>query len=459
LGIREYARVIARGWIIVLALLVVGLGAAAAVILVTPSQYRTEATIFVSVPTSEGQSGSELSAAFATAESRIASYISLATTDSVLRPVIEQLDLDSTVAELAENLTVATAPGTVVMTIDAVDRSPEKAAEIANAVAESLRGYVTGTLEVPISGGTSRVDMQIVERATVPDSPISPDATVFLILGGATGLILGVGIVVLRSLADARIKSSRDITRATPMPVLQSVPFDKRIKKNPLLLAKDASGAFGESFRMLRTALQYGPEASDRVILVSSPVIGDGKSVVAANLAIALASSGASVVIVDADLRSPRLGDLFGAPTMAVGLGAVLQDDSVPLATEPTGVEGLSLLVAGKQRMTSHELLTTPRMVEVITVLAEHFDHVVIDAPPALVATDAVILSRSVSSTVIVVGVGVSTSDDVVSAVEKFSDVGGHIAGIVVNQGRSQVEATGSNPRAIVHDEPAARRR
>jgi succinoglycan biosynthesis transport protein ExoP len=453
MGIREYLRVIVQGWIVVLACLAVGLGGAAAVTLVSPSQYRSQSTILVSVPTAQESSGSEISATFASAQARVASYLTLTTTSVVLQPVIEELGLDLSVSELAEEITVTAIPQTVVMTIDVTDPDPVNAAAIADAVAESLRSYVTRTLEVPIAGGESRIDIQIVETAAVPDSAISPDSAVFLVLGGATGLILGIGIVVLRSLADARVRSSREVARATPMQILQSIPWDKRVRRDPLLLATETSGAFAESFRMLRTSLEFGASAADSTILVSSPVPGDGKSVIAANLGIALAGVGRSVVVVDADLRSPSIGEMFSAPAGATGLSAVLQDDRVPLATEPTRIPGLSVLVAGTTPVSSTELLTSPRMVEVIQVLAEHFDHVIVDAPPALVATDSVILSRSVGSTIIVVGAGVSTSEDVVSAVEKFADVGGHVAGIVVSQSRSSAEATGSNPRAIAHAE------
>ncbi|KZX20626.1 polysaccharide biosynthesis tyrosine autokinase [Rathayibacter tanaceti] len=432
MGIREYGRLLRRGWLVISIFVALGLTVASVATIASDSEYRAQTTVFVSVSTADNQSSAEVGASFTSAEARVASYVALVDSSSVLQPVIDELGLDLSVGELAAEVTPAALPGTVIMSIDVVDADARRAAQIADAVAESLRGYVA-EIERPVGGGASRVDVKVLEAASVPSSPLSPDLLVYLVLGGATGLILGVGLVVLRSLGDARIRSAKDIAAGTSLPVLESIPYEAAIRRTPLVV--DGRSATAESFRMLRTTILFGSGTHERTLLVTSAREGDGKSVVAANLAASIAQIGRTVVVVDADLRDPVQSAVFRVPTGGPTLAELLRAGGLPAdGTLPVSAQGVSVLPAGGSQANPSDLIGTPAMERIIGHLARRFDHVIVDSPAILTATDAVLLGKLVATTVLVAGVGVSTTADIVAAADRLRDVGGDVLGTVVAQ-------------------------
>lgn len=431
-GIREYGRLLRRGWLVISIFVALGLAAASVATMASESEYRAQTTVFVSVATADNQSSAEVGASFTSAEARVASYVALVDSSSVLQPVIDDLGLDMTVGDLAGEVTPAALPGTVIMSIDVVDADAQQAARIADSVAESLRSYVA-RIERPVTGGASRVDVKVLEAASVPSSPLSPDLLVYLVLGGATGLILGVGVVVLRSLGDSRIRSAKDVAAGTTLPVLESIPYDTAVRRSPLVV--DGRSAVAESFRMLRTTLLFGSGTHERTLLVTSAREGDGKSTVAANLAVSIAQIGRTVVLIDADLRDPAQSTVFRLPTGGPTLADLLRTGTLPAdGSLPVSAQGVTVLTAGGSQANPSDLIGTPAMERVIAHLSRRYDHVIVDSPAILSATDAVLLGKMVATTVLVAGAGVSSSADLVAAADRLRDVGGDVLGTVVAQ-------------------------
>lgn len=431
---REYGRLLRRGWLLISVCVALGLAIAAAVTLTSQSEYRAQTTVFVSVSTAENQSSAEVGASFTSAEARVASYVALVDSSSVLEPVISQLGLDMSVDDLADEVTAEALPNTVIMSIDVVDERAERAAEIADAVATSLSEYVA-QIEAPSTGGPSRVDVTVLESAAVPNSPLSPDLIVYLVLGGATGLIVGVGIIVLRSLGDARIRSAKDLVSGTTLHVLESIPYDAKARKTPLVVEADPRGVAAEAFRMLRTTILFGSDIKGRTLLVTSARAGDGKSSVVANLAQSIANVGRTVVVVDADLRSPMQSALFGLSDEGPSLVELLQVGATAApARLPVTENGVAVLRAGQSPASPGDLIGSETMERVLADLAARYDHVLVDSPAILSATDAVLLGSIVSGTVLVAGVGVSTTPDIVAAADRLRDVGGTLVGVVVSR-------------------------
>nr|WP_254072149.1 CpsD/CapB family tyrosine-protein kinase [Rathayibacter sp. VKM Ac-2857] len=184
---------------------------------------------------------------------------------------------------------------------------------------------------------------------------------------------------------------------------------------------------------MLRTTILFGSGARERTLLVTSARDGDGKSTVVANLAASIAQVGRTVVVIDADLRAPAQAGLFGIPDGGPTLGELLRSGSLPVDAElSVSAGGVTVLPAGTATANPSDLLGTPTMERVVRYLSRHFDHVVIDAPAILTATDAVLLSTLVGTTVLVAGAGVSSSADLASAADRLRDVGGDVLGAVV---------------------------
>lgn len=448
MGLREYGRLLRKGWLTISIFVAVGLAAAAAVTVTAVPEYRAQTTVLVSLTTASSQSTAEVGASFQSAEARVPSYVALATSASVLEPVIARLGLDMSVSDLAAEITAAPMPNTAIMTIDVVDADGERAAQIADTVAASLTQYVR-ELEGTSDGGPSRVTLRVLESTPIPAAPLTPDLPVYLLIGGATGLIVGIGIVALRHLRDGRIRSSADVAARTDLTVVESLPYDGALRKGPALVDED--GVVAESLRMLRTTLLYGTPSVPRTVLVTSARDGDGKSVVAAGLATSIAQLGRSVLVVDADLRSPAMGDVFRTPRGAPTLVQLLESPALPAVNLlARSAEGVTVIPAGRATTNPSNLVGTAAMEQLLSQLAKRFDHVLIDSPALLTATDGVLLSKLADATLLVAGVGVSATADLTTAVERLRAVGSGVLGVVVTRAPkgSPTPATPSVPFA-----------
>ncbi|WFR68137.1 hypothetical protein P9139_07440 [Curtobacterium flaccumfaciens] len=180
-----------------------------------------------------------------------------------------------------------------------------QAADIANATSQSLTNVVQD-IEATDANGTSTVKLTRVKQAQVPSTPVSPNVPVNVVLGLLVGLALGVGIAVLRETLDNRVRTELDVEKISDKPVVGGIAYDSKASERPLIVQADPRSPRAESFRTLRTNLQFldiGTGA--RTFVMTSSVQSEGKSTTVANLAIALDSAGFRVILIDADLRRP----------------------------------------------------------------------------------------------------------------------------------------------------------
>lgn len=276
---------------------------------------------------------------------------------------------------------------------------------------------------------------EMISTARVPTDPVSPKPVRDAMLGAFLGLLLGLGAAFVREQVDDRIRSREEVERATGLTVIADVPFDEATEKEPERLAVLGRplGPLAESIRSLRTSLAFlGVEQPLHRIVVTSPGVADGKSVIAANLAAAYAQAGFRTVLVSSDLRRPRLDSVFspaaeraaGAPAGLTGLitrlaGSAAQraaggpvaaaDDTaadVAAALVATGTPNLWFLPAGTRPPNPAELLASRHMTEVLEVLSAKADVVILDAPPLLAVTDAAVLAAKADGVVIVSALG-----------------------------------------------------
>ncbi len=406
--LRDYLRILRKGWLLILAITVVAIGAAAAYSFIKTPEYSATSKVFVSVQ--GGASTSDLVQGNTFTQNRVKSYAELVTTPKVLTPVVDQLGLDMTVSELANAIT-ATAPlDTSLIQIDAMSIDPVQAADIANATSASL-ARVVDDIEAPDSTtGASPVKITPVTDALVPLAPVSPNIPLNIALGALIGLALGIGIAVLRETLDTRIRNEHDVNAISETPIVGGIAFDAKAAERPLIVQADPRSIRAESFRALRTNFQFlgagtGGERRSTFVFTSS-VQAEGKTTTVANLAIALSDAGRSVVVVDADLRRPRLADILGLEG-AVGLSDLLIGRArLNDVIQPWGAGSLDVLPAGRIPPNPSELLGSSTMVDVIRKLEERYEYVLFDAAPLLPVTDAAVLSTYASGTIIVVAAG-----------------------------------------------------
>lgn len=431
--LRDYVRILHKNWVLLLVLLLLGTAAGAAYAFLQKPKYEASTQLYVSVR-NEGAATGDLVQGTTFARQMVTSYVDVIGTALVLDPVIDELNLDTTAGALARQVSASAPPNTVLIDVTVTETDPELAADIANAAATSFADAVQNTLERPQGvDATSPVQVTVVQPAVVPATPSSPNIPLHIVLGALLGLALGIAVAVLRTVLDTRIHTLHDLETLTEAPVLGGIAFDPDAPKRPLIVHADPRSPRSESFRTLRTNLQFlDVESGPRSFVISSAGPGEGKSTTTANLAIALAETGARVALLDGDLRLPRIAEYLGIEG-GVGLTDVLIG-RVPLtdALQRWGANQLFVLASGPVPPNPSELLGSAAMDRTLTALTEHFDYVLIDAPPLLLVTDAAVLSKKTRGVIMVAASGRTKKQDLAGAIRSLATAGGSLLGIVV---------------------------
>lgn len=300
----------------------------------------------------------------------------------------------------------------------------------------------------------------IAEPARVPGGPIGPLRFRAVLLAFVLSLAGSIGLVFLLDHLDNTIKTVEDVSRYVRLPALGVIPaidtttgrrisgrrkqaisgvqVNKQVSPaakvfNQLSQSKESSGV-AEAYRMLRTSILLASAGQPpKTVLVTSSQPGEGKTTTAVNTGICLSQLGATVLIIDADLRRPRVHKIFGANHRR-GLSNYLSSN-IPLRSviQPTGIPNLYLLPSGIVPPNSAELLSSEKMRYMLHKLSAHFDHILIDSPPIGSVTDPVILSRQVDGVMLIVHGGKSSREMVVHARQELANVGAKIFGVVLN--------------------------
>ena len=264
---------------------------------------------------------------------------------------------------------------------------------------------------------------------------MSPRAELLLPLGLLVGLFAGLGLAVLTAVLDTRVHSVRDIKQITTIPIVGRIPHDSTIDSDPLVARSHPHSSTTEAFRALRTSLDFLVVGQrNRVLTVTSSSVQEGKSITAANLSIVLAEAGMRVVLVDCDLRRPRVAEYLGieggAGLSDVLVGRAELDDVL----QYWGENGLHALPSGRIPPNPSELLGSEAMDLVLETLSADFDFVILDAPPALAVTDSAVIGKKATGTLVVAAAQSSRKQAVLEAISMHEDVGAHVSGIIVTK-------------------------
>lgn len=282
----------------------------------------------------------------------------------------------------------------------------------------------------------------IIEQAEISATPSSPNHTQNGILGLALGLALGVALAFVRERLDDRFRGRTDVVRALGVPALATIPKHANAKKRkkdrtiPPVTLTEPRGTASESYRSLRTSIQFLAADRDiKMLVVTSPAAGEGKTVTASNLAIAFAQANSRTILVSADMRRPMLEEHFGIERQP-GLSDWLMGTGQPatsLLKQHPEVENLRIMPVGSIPPNPAELLSSGRLLHLVSELAEVSDILIVDAPPTLPVADASILSAHAGGTVLVVDAGETKRSAAIHAKEELERVGGRVLGCVLN--------------------------
>lgn len=315
-----------------------------------------------------------------------------------------------------------------------------------------------------------RGEAELVSEATTPTSPVSPKPLRDGLLGAFVGLMLGVGFALLREQFDDRIRDRSEIEHEVGLPLLAELPFDDASVRNSERLASAEAplGGLAEAVRALRTSVQFlGVEQPIKRLLVTSPGAADGKSLVAANLAVVYAHAGFRTVLVSSDLRRPRIDAMFSESSTSpgfTGLVAKLSTSPAPAPLMPapldtngnggaptgtpetssvravhdalvnTGVHNLWMLPAGLAPPNPAELLGSRRTGEILEALDRFADVVILDSPPVLAVTDAAVLAGKVDGVLLVASLGETHRGALRRAVTSLEGSPVRMLGVVLNR-------------------------
>lgn len=425
-------RTVRRLWGTVVGVSLLGLAAALVYILVTPPTYASTAQVFVS--TQARTSNADLLQGSSFAQQRVKSYARVAASPAVLEPVIRDLKLPYNATELSGRVTTRVPVSTVLIDITVRAESGSESARLANAVATSF-SQVIDDLERPTGAGDSPVRVSVVKRGSVPSSPISPNTGGSLVVGLFLGLAAGIAAAVVRDSLDARIRNEPDLKRESDVPVLGSLMLDERSDGNRLIRESDQNSFRSESFRQIRTALQFvkSPRRPG-CYLITSSVPGEGKTTTTSNLAVSIAQSGQRVCLIDADLRRPRVAEAMGMEG-SVGLSTVLSGQAeLDDVVQQWGSSSLYVLASGVTPPNPSELLGSEAMQGLLDDLVTEYDVVLIDAPPLLPVTDASVLASSCGGALLVVGCGRVNRHEFHKGCEQLAAVEASVMGVVLNR-------------------------
>ncbi len=279
---------------------------------------------------------------------------------------------------------------------------------------------------------------QIIDNATVPDEPFEPQPLRNSVLGLVVGLMLGVGLAFLFETLDERIRTKDDLERVSGWPAIGLIPIIRGATngEHDLATLEAPTSPAAESYRSLRTAVQFiGLERPLGTIQITSAKSGEGKTTTAANLAVALAQAGQRVILLDADLRKPRLHKEFGINPTDAGFTSMLLDSQLRSdALHRTSVSNLVVVPCGPPPPNPSELLSLGATRRVLTMLADECDVLVIDSPPVLPVTDPLILSGYVDGVLVVADSRSANRKDLTRTRELLDQVNANVIGISVNQ-------------------------
>lgn len=302
---------------------------------------------------------------------------------------------------------------------------------------------ITKMKEQSLTEEMQTVNVWIVEEAETPERPSKPRKALNILLGIMVGLFGGVGVAFFADYLDNTVKSPEDAEEKLGVPVLGTVSLLRRVSRTESgpaiekIVVQEPKSSFAESYKALRTALTLSSaESPPKSILITSSSPGEGKTTTAVNLALASAQLYRKVLLVDADMRKPGIHKIFGLSNRH-GLSTFLAGDTSKIIHRDPESD-LDIIPAGPVPPNPSELLGARRFKKLVAELAERYDMIVFDSPPALTVTDSLVLSKQVDGTVIVIRAGKTTYELVQNGLKllkgrRSSDVGSNVLGVLIN--------------------------
>ena len=451
--LRKYFRALGKYWWIAFLAIVLCTGASVALTDRIAPEYQSSVTFFVSTPSDAA--GTALQAdQYATR--RINSYIELLGSDELAKRIISRTHVDLSVDQVRSAIVGSTPQNTVILTATVTDTSPSRSLIIAGAIADDF-GRMVDSLDNRGTSQAATVTLQVTSGPTLNPIRVSPRWTLNVGIGLLLGIVLGALLVFLLEQLDTSFRTVELLRSFTGRPVLGTINLDRNARRSPIVGENAPKRSIrAEAFRSLRTNLQFvNVDNPVEVLVVSSSVAGEGKSTSAVNLAIMFAEAGRSVVLVEGDLRRPRVADYLGLER-AVGLTNVLAGRAdLDDVLQQWGSYNLAVLPSGSIPPNPSELLGSRSMAELMGTLRVRFDLIVVDSPPLLPVTDAAVVSAHADGVIVIVRYGRTTRAQLAAALGSLKSVDAKVLGTVLNMRPARGRSRGYDGFGYYEDDPS----
>lgn len=433
MDLRNQLHLVRQRWWYVLTAVVLAVAVGAFLTVRAQPRYAAHVTFFVTTPS---QAAGEAYQGGLFLQQRVKSYVDLVTSDRLAQRIAETESVGLAVDEIQARVSAKVEPETVLLRATVTDVDQGRALRLAEGVAARFVELVQ-QIETPPDGQGPVIKVEVVRGPRLDPDPVSPQPVRNLGLAGLLGLLLGVALALLRGLADASVRDGESLRQVTASALLGQIPYDVDARTNPLIVGAAAYSPRAEAIRQLRTNLRFvDAQQPARVIAVTSAVKGEGKSSVACNLAISLAEGGWRVLLVDADLRRPRVAEYLGLEAR-VGLTDVLIGEAgLSEVLQPWGDKALRVLPGGSLPPNPSELLGSKGMADLLHVLRDLADIVIVDTAPLLAVTDGVVVAVQTDGALLLTRQGETSRGQAAAAANALHSVSVRVLGCVLTMAK-----------------------
>lgn len=410
---------------------------------ITP-MYTSTTTLVLASNNEKNKSNTTSTAAEVAVNTKLVStYSELIKSQKVLREVVADTGINITEEQLKKEISIESVSSTSLINISVEDKIPENSSKIANEIANVFTKKVAEIYNIN--------NVQIVNQAEIPQGPSNINHKKDIVIFGLVGLLVSITYIIIANMLDTTIKSSEELDDILGLPILASIPmYGKKSQKGndkELIVDKDPKSPISEVFRTLRANIQFmNTKKKSKVVLITSTVEGEGKSWIAANLAVTFAQAGKLALLIDADMRKGRQYDMFNIkakPGISNYLSGIINENKeknedeindIENYIQETQIKNLYVIPSGDVPPNPSELLLSHKMKEVIKKLKEQCDVIIVDGTQCDLIADSLVLARLADTTIITTAYKQTKKENLRKVIEKIINVGGKNIGFVLNK-------------------------